>query len=282
MRADGSLCFESLQRLIEFHIQSGTAAVVLAGTTGESVTLSLEERSQLLQSAISTANGRIPVIAGTGTSDCRQSIEFSRQAEAEGADACMLVTPPYNRPSQEGMYRHFIAVADSVSLPVMLYNVPHRTACDLLPATVARLAQHPQIVAHKESLGGARFVELTKQLEDAGATHFKLYAGTDELLIETLDAGACGIVSVSANLVPTKIASICSLYADGKRNAATTLHEELMPLHQALFCEPSPTATKWALMRIGLIPKAEGIRLPLLPANEKTRRELLPLLASLN
>ena len=281
MRDDGSLCLTTLQKLVEFHCQSGTAALVISGTTGESATLTADERRTLVRTCVRAASGKLKVIAGTGTSCTKETTALSLQAEAEGADACMLVVPSYNRPPQDGLYRHFSTVADALSGPAMLYNVPHRTACDLLPETVLRLSEHPRIFALKESLGGDRFAQLRRLLATQIAAGFKLYAGSDDLLLECLHQGADGIVSVTANLIPDKISSLCALYATGKKDQADKLHTQLLPLHTALFRESNPIAVKWALQHINLLPETSGIRLPLLPAAESTRRELSPLMSRL-
>ena len=281
MRTDGSLCLKTVERLVEFHCENGTDGLVLAGTTGESCTLLAEERQQLIATGVRAANGALPIIAGTGTSDTATSIELSLQAQAEGADACMLAVPAYNRPPQEGLYRHFTAIADAISVPVMLYNVPHRTACDLQTQTVHRLSAHPRILALKDSLGAERFGELSQQLQSEVAAGFRLYSGSDDLLLESLDAGATGIVSVSANLVPAQVREVCSLHVAGKRDEAAEAHERLLPLHRALFVESSPIAVKWAMQQTGLLDGADGIRLPLVPASDITRGELSPLLDTL-
>lgn len=277
MREDGELCLESLHKLVEFHVQSGTAALVLAGTSGESPTLMAEERRQLLAAAVAAASGRIPIIAGTGTGDTRQSIALTQDAEQTGAQACMLVVPPYSKPEQEGLYRHFAAIADATELPVMLYNVAHRTACDLLPETVLRLASHPRIGALKESFGAERFGHLTQLLADELRAGFRLYSGTDELTLESMRAGAHGVVSVAANVLPREVASMVAHQASGKADEAQRLDERMAGMYAALFQESNPIPVKWALCEMGLIPP--GIRLPLTEAKPETQKELSRVLA---
>lgn len=275
----GDLCKQSLRKLIEFHIQSGTAGLVLAGTTGESSTLTPAERRKLLEEAVAAADGRIAIIAGTGTADTRQSIELTQDAQRRGVQACMLVVPAYSRPTQEGLYRHFTAIADATELPVMLYNVSHRTACDLQPQTVARLASHERIASLKESFGAERFRQLHSLLDEAIQAGFCLYSGTDELTLEAMQEGAHGVVSVVANVLPAKVAEMVSCKAQGDDTAAARLHQEMSELNTALFAESNPIPVKWALSQMGLIPP--GIRLPLTEPTEQTQGELLRVLQGL-
>ncbi|MGI9344666.1 MAG: 4-hydroxy-tetrahydrodipicolinate synthase [Gammaproteobacteria bacterium] len=279
MHSDGSLNLPCLQTLIKWHRKSGTHGVVLAGTTGEGTTLSLKEREQLITAGVQAAAQQICILVGTGTSDQRQSIELSQQAQELGADACMIVTPPYSRPPQEGLYRHFMGIADQIRLPIMLYNVPHRTASDLLPETVLRLCAHPQISALKESLGADRFAQLHALLGSGSERGCRLYAGTDEHLRQVLQTGADGVVSVTANLVPAQIAQLCSL--DPASSEARDLDTKLQPLHQGLFAESNPISVKWAMQTLGLLPKDSGIRLPLIQAGSHTTDHLGPILDSI-
>jgi len=266
MRADGAVDDESLARLVEFHVQNGTDGIVAVGTTGESATLDTEEHCGLIRRVVELAGGRIPVIAGTGANSTSEAIELTHCGKAAGADACLLVTPYYNKPTQEGLYRHFKAVAEAVDVPQILYNVPGRTACDLLPATAARLAAVPNIVAIKEATGNIERV--TEILERTGGG-FAVYSGDDATAREAILAGALGDISVTANVAPRLMHEMCALALAGDGEGARRLDERLMPLHKALFVESNPIPVKWALFAMDLIP--EGIRLPLTPLSEDLR-----------
>jgi len=258
MTSDGSVDFDALGRLIELHIAAGTGGLVIAGTTGESATLAKPEHVAVIEAAINYVGGRIPVIAGTGSNSTAQTIELSRTVDALGVDGYLVVTPYYNKPPQAGLVRHFSAIADAVTRPVMLYNVPGRTGVDMLPATVAELASHPQIGGIKEATGDVTRVAV---LRDLCGEDFALYSGDDPTGREFILAGGQGVVSVTANVAPQAMAAMCNAALAGDAALAAQLDEPLAGLHKELFVESNPIPVKWALQRMGLID--EGIRLPL-------------------
>ncbi len=260
MRADGSLDPESLSRLIEFHIENGTGAIVAVGTTGESATLDMEEHCRVIRQVVELVHGRVPVIAGTGANATSEAIELTRSALHSGADACLLVTPYYNKPTQEGLYLHYKALAEAVPIPQILYNVPSRTACDLLPDTVARLAPISNIVGIKEATGNiARAREILERCGDK----IDLYAGDDATAMEVMLQGGKGVISVTANIAPRLMHDMCTAALRGERAQCDAINQRLMALHRDLFIESNPIPVKWALHEMGLIPP--GIRLPLTP-----------------
>lgn len=258
MHEDGALDDESLRDLIEFHIDQGTDAIVAVGTTGESATLSVEEHTLVIRMIVDQVAGRIPVIAGTGANSTSEAIELTRHARDVGADAALLVTPYYNRPTQEGLYLHFKAIAEAVDIPQILYNVPSRTACDLLPETVGRLAQVDNIIGIKEATGDVSRVAQIRQL--AGDV-FELYTGEDANTVDFILAGGRGVISVTANVVPALMHEMCMAALHGDEARAREINQMLVPLHQFLFVEANPIPVKWALKEMGLIPG--GIRLPM-------------------
>jgi 4-hydroxy-tetrahydrodipicolinate synthase len=270
MQADGAVDFPAWDRLLDFHVAEGTDGVVVGGTTGESPTLETAEVVDLVRRAKARLAGRMPVIAGSGTNCTAKSIELSRALAAAGADGLLTVVPYYNRPTQEGMFRHFSAIADSVQLPVILYNVPGRTACDLLPETVVRLSAHPRIAGIKEATG-----DLTRaaSILQGARPGFLLLSGDDPTAPELIRRGACGVISVTANVAPRAMHDLCAAGLAGRHDAAAEIQARLMPLHNALFVEPNPTPVKWAVARLGLIDR--GIRLPLLPLSERLEDEVL-------
>ncbi|HET7922288.1 MAG TPA: 4-hydroxy-tetrahydrodipicolinate synthase, partial [Gammaproteobacteria bacterium] len=245
---------------IEWQIAEGTDAIVAVGTTGESATLEVSEHLKVIEHSIRTAAGRVPVIAGTGSNNTAHAIEMTRQAEVLGADAALLVTPYYNRPGQEGLYRHFSAIAAAVSLPIILYNVPSRTATDLLPETVVRLASTSNIVGIKEATGK---LERVRAIREGAGEAFLLISGDDASALEFMLAGGAGVISVTANVAPRLMHALCVAARGGERDRAEAINRQLQLLHKELFIEPSPTPVKWALAQMGRIPT--GIRLPLLP-----------------
>jgi len=270
MRADGAVDFPDWDRLLDFHVAEGTDAVVVGGTTGESPTLEPAEVVELVRRAKARLAGRMPVIAGSGTNSTAKSIELSRALAAAGADGLLTVVPYYNRPTQEGMFRHFSAIADSVQVPVILYNVPGRTACDLLPETVVRLSAHPRIAGIKEATGDLARAALILQGARPG---FLLLSGDDPTAPELIRRGACGVISVTANVAPRAMHDLCAAGLAGRHDDAAEIQARLMPLHNALFVEPNPIPVKWAVARLGLIDR--GIRLPLLPLSERLEDEVL-------
>jgi len=277
MNNDGSLDEASLANLIEFHVESGTDAIVAVGTTGESATLSFKEHCALMKMLIKLVNGRLPVIAGTGANSTREAIELTRSAHESGADACLLVTPYYNKPSQEGLYLHFKAIAEAVDIPQILYNVPGRTAVDMLPETVARLAEISNIIGIKEATGDLDRAREILQLCDE---EFELYSGDDETAMECILLGAKGDISVTANVAPKEMQQMCALALKGEKAKAAAINEPLLGLHQNLFLEANPIPVKWALLEMGLIP--DGIRLPLTPLAEQYHQTLRSALQNAN
>lgn len=269
MQADGSIDNECLDRLVDFHIENGTDAIIAVGTTGESATLDEHEHCATIRRIVDHAAGRIPVIAGTGANSTREAIDLTRCAMEAGADACLLVTPYYNKPTQEGLYLHHRAVAEAVSIPQILYNVPGRTAVDMLPATVERLAAISNIIGIKEATGNlARGQEILDRCGD----RLDLYSGDDATAMELILMGAKGDISVTANVAPRAMHEMCAAALRGDRAEAERLNADLIPLHEKLFLEANPIPVKWALQEMGLIPG--GIRLPLTPLAESCREPL--------
>jgi len=269
MKADGAVDFEALESLIEWHIAEGTHGIVPMGTTGESATLDTPEHIVVIRRTIEVVNGRVPVIAGTGSNSTAESIHQTQEAERLGADASLLVTPYYNRPTQEGLYQHYKAIAEVTELPLVLYNVPPRTACDMQADTVAKLAQHPRIIGIKEACGdAARVGEIRRRVDD----DFIILSGEDAQTLEMLDLGAVGAISVTANVCPRQMAEFVDAYLAGDREAAAAMDAKLQPMHEILFVEPNPTPSKWALHLMGRI--GPGIRLPLLPLTAAHHAEL--------
>ncbi len=264
MAADGAIDEESLANLIEFHIENGTDAIVAVGTTGESATLDEQEHCHLIRCVVTLCGGRIPVIAGTGANSTREAIDLTRCAMDAGVDACLLVTPYYNKPTQEGLYQHFKAVAEAVAIPQILYNVPGRTACDLLPETVERLAPVSNIIGVKEASGNLKRV---REVLDRCANRLDLYSGDDATAKDAILLGAKGDISVTANVAPKAMHQMCIAALEGRREEADELDRRLAVLHRDLFVESSPIPVKWALQEMGLIPG--GIRLPLTPLDAR-------------
>ena len=258
MGDDGSIDFVAWEKLLEFHLAAGTDGVVVGGTTGESPVLERGELEELIRRAKSLVRGRMPVIAGSGTNSTAGTVALSRAAEAAGADALLVVTPYYNKPTQEGLVHHFSGVADAVDIPVILYNVPGRTACDMLADTVARLSQHPRIVGIKEATGDIARGEAILRQSRPG---FLLLSGDDPTAAELIRIGARGVISVTANVAASAMHELCAAGLAGRHGEAMAINERLIPLHKALFVESNPIPVKWAVHRLGLI--GPGIRLPL-------------------
>lgn len=274
MAADGRIDFKALDALVDWHVVEGTDAIVAVGTTGESATLDADEHLDVIRRIIGVVHGRVPVIAGTGANSTREAIDLTAEAQHAGADFCLLVTPYYNRPPQEGLYRHFKAVAENVDVPLILYNVPSRTGCDMLPATVARLAHIPNIVGIKEAKGE---VSRIQALMDLKLADFAVYTGDDSTACESMLVGASGNVSVVANVVPRMMHDMCVAAVDGDADKARALDERLSGLHKNLFLQPNPIPVKWALEQLGRIPS--GIRLPLVELDEAFHNEVRTALA---
>jgi 4-hydroxy-tetrahydrodipicolinate synthase len=250
--------YDALGRLIEWHIQQGSDALVAVGTTGESATLSVEEHSRVIGKVVELADGRIPVIAGTGANCTREAIELTQAAKDLGANACLLVTPYYNKPTQEGLFSHFAAVASAVDIDQILYNVPSRTACDMLPETVIRLSSIENIIGIKEATGDLqRAATIIAQVPE----DFYVYSGDDFTARELMLLGGRGNISVTANIAPSEMAAMCRAALSGQAEQAFEIDQFLQPLHQAMFIESNPIPVKWALNQLGMIDSA--LRLPL-------------------
>jgi 4-hydroxy-tetrahydrodipicolinate synthase len=269
MHLDGSVDFDSLSKLVEWHIDSGTAAIVSMGTTGESATLDEEEHCEVIRRTVEMADNRIPVIAGTGANSTSEAITLTRCAMQAGADACLLVTPYYNKPTQEGLYQHHKLIAETVPIPQILYNVPGRTACDMLPPTVARLSKISNIIGVKEATGElSRLSEIRQLCGD----DFDIYSGDDETELEFLLQGGNGVISVTSNVVPAEMAEMCTAALAGDRETSERINQPLMGLHSKLFVEANPIPVKWVLAEMGKMPA--GIRLPLTPLSEQYHETL--------
>jgi len=264
MNDDGSLDHESLEGLIEFHIENKTDAIISVGTTGESATLNFKEHSEVIKSTLSIVNKRIPVIAGSGANSTSEAIELTERSKELGADGCLLVTPYYNKPTQNGLYEHYKSIADEVSIPQILYNVPGRTSVDMLPDTVYRLSSHPNIVAIKEASGN---LERSKDLIEKCADNISIFTGDDKTSVRDLLLGFKGNISVTANVAPLDMHNMCKFAMEGNADEANIINSKLDTLHDNLFIESNPIPVKWALHRMGLIKK--GIRLPLTWLDEK-------------
>ncbi len=269
MRADGAIDHEALAKAVDRVIEAGSAAIVSVGTTGESATLDVDEHTDVIRRTIDVAAGRVPIIAGTGANSTAEAIHLTEAAKAAGADAALLVTPYYNKPPQEGLYRHFKAVAEAVDIPQILYNVPGRTAVDMLPATVERLAELPAIVGIKEAKGD---LDRVRELVALGLPDFALYSGDDATARDSILLGFDGDISVTANVAPEGMARMCAAALAGDAETAAAIDADLAALHRALFVEPNPIPVKWALAELGLID--EGIRLPLVPLDPAFHAEV--------
>lgn len=266
MREDGSLDKESLRGLIDWHVDQGTDGIVAVGTTGECPTLNEEEHCRVIGQVVEYVAGRVPVIAGTGANSTTEAINLTRRAKEAGADACLLVSPYYNKPTQEGLYQHHKVVADAVQIPQILYNVPGRTACDLLPETAVRLSKIGNIVGIKEATGDLTRVPLLRRL--CGGD-FAIYSGDDATGRELMLLGGHGVISVTANVAPMRMRRMCVAALAGDRDEAERLDTGLTALHRDLFVESNPIPVKWAMAELGRIPA--GIRLPLTWLSEAAR-----------
>jgi 4-hydroxy-tetrahydrodipicolinate synthase len=260
MREGGDIDEACMQRLIDFHVENQSDALIVVGTTGESATLNEEEHCQLIRHAVEMAAGRIAIIAGTGANSTREAIDLTRCAHEAGADACLLVTPYYNKPTQQGLYLHYKAVADAIPVAQILYNVPGRTAVDMLPETVERLADIDNIVGIKEATGD---MERAREILDRCGDRLDLYSGDDATAMELILLGGQGNISVTANVAPAAMHELCAAALAGDRDSAAAINARMEVLHRTLFIESNPIPVKWALYEMGLIPA--GIRLPLTP-----------------
>ena len=262
--------YTSLKRLVDFHVEKGSAGLVIAGTTGESPTLERSEHIELIGRSIEIADGRIPIVAGTGSNSTSQSVDLTLAVTDPGLAAYMAVVPYYNKPTQEGIFRHYSAIADAAEKPVLMYNVPGRTVADMLPETVGRLAKHGNIFGLKEATGD---IDRLKQIQAVVDESFMLYSGDDFTLRPFIEQGGHGVVTVSGNVVPRQVATLCKLARDGKAIEAKALDDALQPLNKALFSESNPIPVKWAVSKMGLM--APHIRLPLTPFSEQYHEAML-------
>ncbi len=256
--------YGALKRLIDFHVDAGSNGLVIAGTTGESATLERSEHAELIDRACELAAGRLPIIAGTGSNSTAQTVRLSQEVARSPIDAYLLVVPYYNKPMQEGMYRHFSAIADAVDKPVMLYNVPGRTSSDLLPETVARLSKNGNIFGIKEATGDLQRLADIRALVDED---FRFYSGDDFSALDFMEQGGHGVVTVSGNVAPAAMAELCRLALAGEHAAAKALDDSLQDLNSALFVESNPIPVKWAVAQLGLM--EPHIRLPLTDYSEQ-------------
>ncbi len=270
VRSDTELDYQALEKLLEFHIEQGTDAIVSVGTTGESATLTEKEHCEVIAKTVEIVNGRIPVIAGTGANSTIEAISLTQCAKKVGADACLLVTPYYNKPTQEGLYQHYKVVAETVDIPQILYNVPGRTACDMLPETVIRLSKVENIIGVKEATADLSRV---KVIRDGVNDDFVLLSGDDETVKDFILQGGHGTISVTANVAPKAMHEMCALAAKGDAEGATKIDETLIGLHKKLFIESNPIPVKWAVHKMGFI--QAGIRLPMTWMSESVEAELL-------
>ena len=261
--------YASLKRLIDFHVDQGSDGLVVAGTTGESATLAKSEHIELIARAVEIANGRLPIIAGTGSNSTAQTVDLSRAVADTGIDAYLIVVPYYNKPTQEGLYRHFTVIADAVEKPLMMYNVPGRTVADMLPETMARLAQHERIFAIKEATGDIDRLRAIQALVD---DEFRLFSGDDFTLLAFIEAGGHGVVTVSGNVAAGQVAELCRLATAGKKKEAKALDGSLQALNKMLFVESNPIPVKWAVSQMGLM--EPHIRLPLTPYSKQYHEEM--------
>jgi 4-hydroxy-tetrahydrodipicolinate synthase len=276
MHPDGQVDWESLDQLVEFHVNQGTDAIVAVGTTGESTTLHTQEHCDVVERVVKKVAGRRPVIAGTGSNSTSEAIELTQEAKRAGADACLLVSPYYNRPPQRGIIRHHEAIAAAADIPQILYNVPGRTASDVAVDTVAALADVEQIVGIKDATGD---LQRARELIERVGDRMAVYSGEDANAYELILLGGQGNISVTANVAPKMMHQLCMLALDGKADEAKELNDRLMPLHRALFVEANPVPVKWALARMGKMPS--GIRLPLVELDERYQPKLELALANL-
>lgn len=269
MHDDGSIDMETMSSLLEWHVSEGTDAIVAVGTTGESATLDVDEHCAVVSHVVKVIGGRIPVIAGTGANSTTEAIELTQAAKDAGADACLLVTPYYNKPSQRGLIAHHSKIADSVNIPQILYNVPGRTACDMLPETIKELSHVNNIVGVKEATGD---IARGKAVMELCGKDFAVYSGDDDTSLELILAGAVGSISVTANIVPGDLHRMCSLAMSGEAEAAAVVNERIACLHKDLFLEANPMPVKWALKEMGRI--GAGIRLPLVEFDPACHEQL--------
>tara|TARA_A100001011_G_scaffold180538_1_gene189394 strand:- start:608 stop:1453 length:846 start_codon:yes stop_codon:yes gene_type:complete len=278
MEEGGDVDYNSLEKLIDWHIQEGTNGIVSVGTTGESATLDVEEHLNVIKHTVEYVNSRIPVIAGTGANSTSEAIELTEESKKLGADYALLVTPYYNKPNQNGLINHYTKIADEVDIPQILYNVPSRTACDLLPSSVKVLSEHNNIIGIKEAIGSEERINELIEISSRNK-NFLLFSGDDPTFLSLLEKGGDGVISVAANVVPNCISRICSFVAEGRNSEAIILDKKLSNLYELLFIESNPIPVKWMIYKMGLI--KNSIRSPLFELDikyqENTINEMLKL-----
>jgi len=278
MEEGGDVDYNSLEKLVDWHIQEGTNGIVSVGTTGESATLDVEEHLNVIKHTVEYVNSRIPVIAGTGANSTSEAIELTEESKKLGADYALLVTPYYNKPNQNGLINHYTKIADEVDIPQILYNVPSRTACDLLPSSVKVLSEHNNIIGIKEAIGSEERINELIEISSRNK-NFLLFSGDDPTFLSLLEKGGDGVISVAANVVPNCISRICSFVAEGRNSEAIILDKKLSNLYELLFIESNPIPVKWMIYKMGLI--KNSIRSPLFELDikyqENTINEMLKL-----
>ena len=277
MTDSGNVDWSALEKLVEMHIEKGTSSIVAMGTSGESATLDDAEHLKVIEEVVKQVNGRISVIAGTGSNSTSEAIHLTQEAQRLGVDAVLLVTPYYNKPTQEGLYLHHKAIAEAASVDQILYNVPGRTACDMLPETVERLADFKNIIGIKEATGD---IERAKDVIARVGDRMAVYSGDDETAYQLILAGGKGNISVTSNIAPAEMHDLCALALEGKSEEAKALNDKLMPLHKAMFVESNPIPVKWAMHEMNLC--GPGIRLPLTPLAKEFREPLRAVLRQWN
>jgi 4-hydroxy-tetrahydrodipicolinate synthase len=265
--------YDALKNLLDWHIDQGTDGIVPVGTTGESATLNIKEHIDVIEFTVKHVNKRLPVIAGTGANSSEEAIELSQEAQLKGADYVLLVTPYYNKPNQNGLIAHYAEIADRVKIKQILYNVPMRTACDLLPASVKVLSEHSNIVGIKEALDDRQRIKELINISNNSSSSFSIYSGDDPTFMDSLNLGAHGVISVAANIIPKSISKICSHTKDNQIEAAEILNKMNANLYRLLFVESNPIPVKWMLYKMGLI--NQFIRLPLIELDETFHDEVM-------
>tara|TARA_B100001769_G_scaffold274373_1_gene272651 strand:+ start:1168 stop:2049 length:882 start_codon:yes stop_codon:yes gene_type:complete len=276
MNLDGSIDIGNFKNLLDFHIKNKTDGIVVLGTTGECPTIDFEEHTFLIKEAVSHINGKIPVIAGTGANSTKEAIFLTQSARDVGADACLLVTPYYNKPNQKGLYSHFKAINDAVDIPQILYNVPARTGCDLENETVISLSKLSNIIGIKDATGDLDRINILKDKIQNG---FIFISGDDLSFLEYMRRGGCGVISVTANIRPDLMHAVCNSFLNGDIEKSNIINEELKSLHEAMFIESNPIPVKWLLNYLGLIKK--GIRLPLVELDKKYQEDLIKIVRAI-
>ena len=271
MNEDGSVDFNAIKKLVDWHLKEGTSAIVAVGTSGESATLEIDEHLEVIKSVVKYADGRIPVIAGSGSNSTAQAIKTTSESYKIGADYSLLVTPYYNKPSQKGLIEHYLKIADSCDIKQILYNVPSRTSCDLRPDTVEILSRHENIIGIKESVNTKERMKKLKNISDLNKD-FLVFSGDDETFIDLLSIGGSGVISVAANVIPKAISEICMYYADDK-SRAIELNKQYKHLYKLLFVESNPIPVKWMMYKMGLI--KNSIRLPLIELDKKYHEKVI-------